>query len=321
MNEYQPIIEKLESETLDIYLKQCMKIVQEDGMALQFIKDQTVDICSEAVKQNCMALRFVDTELLKEIYVDMYIDIYYDICTLAVTNSWKAMLYVRQSVLPTDKYLQLCMIGVQQDADTLCLIDEDIITKEIYMEAVKQCGTIIDIIKPEMITMELCMEAVKQNSYVLKLLPKHIKNDKDMYKQLYEIAKIHDLDAHYYIDQNLDNSTFMKITKFDDNGQTMLYIKTDLSPINYIKRKYGKEVAFVDDFKNINDLDLNKYYLVIEKNPIHETYLYVFTVETRQKVIPGWLGTSYGSSTVEERHPKMIYEYEIMEFITDNIVE
>ncbi len=36
----------------------CLEVVNQDGYALQFVKEQTTEICLEAVRQNGYALRY-----------------------------------------------------------------------------------------------------------------------------------------------------------------------------------------------------------------------------------------------------------------------
>ena len=45
--------------------KQILKKVRENGMALEFVKDQTEEICREAVHQNPNALQYVKNKTLE----------------------------------------------------------------------------------------------------------------------------------------------------------------------------------------------------------------------------------------------------------------
>ena len=42
--------------------KYCLEAVKEDGLALGFVKNQTIDICLQAVKQKGRAFRFVKNQ-------------------------------------------------------------------------------------------------------------------------------------------------------------------------------------------------------------------------------------------------------------------
>ena len=50
----------------------CLAAVQNDGYALQFVKEQTPEICLAAVKQNGLALQFVPYILLDELNLYIY---------------------------------------------------------------------------------------------------------------------------------------------------------------------------------------------------------------------------------------------------------
>ena len=43
----------------------CIEAVKQDGYALQYVKEQTQEICIEAVKQDGYALEFVDKSIFK----------------------------------------------------------------------------------------------------------------------------------------------------------------------------------------------------------------------------------------------------------------
>jgi hypothetical protein len=44
----------------------CLEAVKQDGHALQYVKDQTPEICLEAVKQDGHALQYVDKSIFSE---------------------------------------------------------------------------------------------------------------------------------------------------------------------------------------------------------------------------------------------------------------
>ena len=49
-----------ESDIVNIPANEALEAVKQDGYALQYVKDQTKDICLEAVKRNSNALQFID---------------------------------------------------------------------------------------------------------------------------------------------------------------------------------------------------------------------------------------------------------------------
>ena len=61
--------------------KEALEAVKENGYALRFVKNQTLEICLEAVKQNGDALRYVNNQTL-------------EICLEAVKQDGDALRYV-----------------------------------------------------------------------------------------------------------------------------------------------------------------------------------------------------------------------------------
>ena len=86
-------------------------------MALQFVKDQTNEICMEAVKQNGRALEFVK-EQTNEIYME------------AVKQNGRALEFVKEQTN------EICMEAVKQNGCALEFVKDQ--THEICMEAVKK---------------------------------------------------------------------------------------------------------------------------------------------------------------------------------------
>ncbi|MDR1984220.1 MAG: DUF4116 domain-containing protein [Prevotellaceae bacterium] len=119
--------------------------VKENGLALEFVKEQTPEICMEAVKQNGWALKYV-----KEQTPEM--------CMEAVKESGFALDYVKEQTP------EICMEAVKQNGLALHYVKEQ--TPEIDMAAVKESGFALDYVKEQ--TPEICMEAVKQNGWALK---------------------------------------------------------------------------------------------------------------------------------------------------------
>ena len=51
---------------LQRFPKVCLEVVNLDGLMLEFIKDQTIEMCLDAVTQNKKALKFVDQDIFKK---------------------------------------------------------------------------------------------------------------------------------------------------------------------------------------------------------------------------------------------------------------
>ena len=55
------------SEKKNLQGKEAMEAVKQDGLALQYVKEQTEAICIEAVKQNGYALQYVDSRFFENV--------------------------------------------------------------------------------------------------------------------------------------------------------------------------------------------------------------------------------------------------------------
>jgi hypothetical protein len=125
--------------------KKDLEAVKQDGNALQFVQNQTTEICLEAVKQNGNVLRHVQNQTP-------------ELCLEAVKQNGNALNYV-QNQTP-----ELCLEAVKQDGYALKFVQNQ--TTEICLEAVKQNGHALQFEQTQ--TPELCLEAVKQNGNALQ---------------------------------------------------------------------------------------------------------------------------------------------------------
>ena len=73
----------------------CIEAVKNNGMALEFVCNQTENICIEAVKNNGMALEFVGEQTE-------------NICIEAVKNNWHLLRYVKEQTEA------ICLVAVRQ---------------------------------------------------------------------------------------------------------------------------------------------------------------------------------------------------------------
>lgn len=70
---------------IDAYLT-CINVIKQNGYALQFVEEQTPEICLAAVQQNGFALQFVEEQTS-------------EICLTAVRQNITALLFVEDSEL------------------------------------------------------------------------------------------------------------------------------------------------------------------------------------------------------------------------------
>ena len=87
------------SATLTLSGEAALKRVSYDGDALQYVKEQTADICLKAVEKNAYALRYVKEQTV-------------DICLKAVKKNAYALRYVNLDVFEDDDVAEIPMVPV-----------------------------------------------------------------------------------------------------------------------------------------------------------------------------------------------------------------
>ena len=129
----------------------CKDILKECGAALQYIKNQTVELCEIAVLQNGSALEYVNKEFKT-----------YRICKMAVCQNRHALQYVDPE-LQTEK---ICEIALLQKEDVF----EHIHKKSLKLceIAILQKGSIIDLIDDQ--TAHLCELAVYKDGNAIQYI-------------------------------------------------------------------------------------------------------------------------------------------------------
>ena len=154
--------------------------VEEDGMAIQRVRDKTRDLCLAAVKQNGVALLYVPKGLRED----------YDICLAAVKQNGSVLPLVpdkfKQELAMTAvekdglalQYVQhqthdLCMAAINQNAHALRYVKDP--TIDLCLAAVKKEGWVLGFVPKRLRTLEICMEAVNQNKTVLGEVPDDIR--------------------------------------------------------------------------------------------------------------------------------------------------
>lgn len=129
-----------------------INIFRKDPRALQFIKNQTEELCKEAVKRYGMYLSYIDNPTE-------------EVCRLAVKQDGLALQFVKKQ---TD---EICALAVQQTGQALSYVKNQ--TEGICKLAVAKYGYGLEHVKVQ--TEEICKLAVSQNSYALKFVNNEFK--------------------------------------------------------------------------------------------------------------------------------------------------
>ena len=152
----------------------CKIAVQQDGLALRYVKEQTEEICLLAVQQNMAAIHTVEyrcsgpftreeagVAVTYKVITDQnnpLCGMTYDWVKEAIWKDWSIIEYVDDQ---TDK---LCKIAVQRDWCALQYVKNQ--TEELCKLAVKQNGYALQFVKNQ--TPEICKLAVQQYGYALQ---------------------------------------------------------------------------------------------------------------------------------------------------------
>ena len=81
---------------------QSLEAVQKDGWALEYVKEQTPEICLAAVRQNVWALNWVKEQTP-------------EICLVAVQQCGLALMSIKEQTP------EICLAAIQQDIRLVCL--------------------------------------------------------------------------------------------------------------------------------------------------------------------------------------------------------
>lgn len=136
----------------------CLYLIEQDGMNLRFIKNQTPELCILAVQQKWKALQYVHNQNPM-------------LCMIALRQCFEALQYIK------DQTVELCKFAVEQDLMALMYVHD--ITPELYKMCEKENFNILRYIKEKQ-PKQLCEFALKRNGLLLEFVN----------KQDYELCKI-----------------------------------------------------------------------------------------------------------------------------------
>ena len=200
----------------------CLSAVKNNGYALQYVKEQTGEICLSAVKQNGNALQYV-----KEQTEEM--------CLEAVKNDWHAFLYVKEQ------------------------------TEEICLEVVKENPLLLDYMEnvTELIGYTALKNAIrmKLEDYEIKLVFNYIENKTN---KIYKLAFEYDYSLLGLI-ENQDERMCLELIK--EKPQALMYVKRQKEKIciealkNAIKNK-------AKVFEVESEIYINEYGFIQEREYI-----------------------------------------------------
>ena len=131
----------------DVFDDFWINILQKDGCALYYVKEQTEKICKLAIQYDARALKYAKEQTE-------------EICKLAVQQNGTAILYVKNQTE------ELCKLAVQTDGYALQYVKNQ--TEELCKLAVQQNGTALQFVKEQ--TAEICILAIQQSILALQFM-------------------------------------------------------------------------------------------------------------------------------------------------------
>jgi len=110
LQEFLKAVGGKESDIISYSGQKAMAAVKQNGYSLQYVKEQTPEICMAAVKQDGDSLRYVKEQTP-------------EICMAAVKQNGDSLRYVKEQTP------EICMAAVKQDGDSLQYVKEQIFSK------------------------------------------------------------------------------------------------------------------------------------------------------------------------------------------------
>ena len=213
--------------------KQYLETIKQHKIAIDYVKEQTEEMCLEGVKQNGIALKFVKEQTE-------------EICLEAVKGHALSLRYVKE---PTKEiYLE----AVKQNGYNLGLIKEP--TEEMCLIAVKQYGEIIKKVKNK--TPELCFYAFLNDYSLLEF--KYIKkgidefiNNQSLKNIIFSLKEFENTNKSFY---KLDIESFIYLKDYLLKQNNNKYILDDSIDVEILKdiALSNNELIIVDTESIIN---------------------------------------------------------------------
>ncbi len=226
--------------------------------SLQYITNQTDNICMTAVKKNGSMLQYVTNKT-------------YEICVEAVKNVGYALLFVE------NPGPELCLMGVKTCGMMLKFIENQ--TYEMCLEGVKNDGVSLKYAKFQ--SEEICIEAIKQTYNAFEYVREQTE---EMCKMIAHKRGYFELIKHITKDicvEAVKRSPYALAhipDEFLDNNMLMNAIKNDSSVLKYIKKEHQTKEICLEAIKiHLETLEYvhNKEYVydevinIFNKNPMH----------------------------------------------------
>jgi hypothetical protein len=288
--EIKDIISKIKSDYIDLsdqnniqnilnaHIKITLAYVHEYAPALQFVKEQTEEICIAALTGYTADEAF---EYIKEFTPRMYLE--------AVKHFGSHIQFVKKHTpkfwnkpLPDGtliSYKDICLEAVKQNGNALQYISGEDQTYEICLEAIRKNGEMLEFVKDP--TPLMCVEAVCKYGGAIQFIPNFNIDTWDTmllengeYTTYHKVCMIAVKDAAWalqFIEEQTNNICLMAVRK---NGEMLKYCKKQ-KPFICLEavRNTKKAIKHIRNFTyelSIKIIEINPSYVELLPNVTHE---------------------------------------------------
>ena len=152
----------------------CLEAIKQDYTNYNFVKNKSYEFNLLAIKQNGSILQFIDKDMQKE-----------DLCLEAVKYNGLNLKHINEKMQTEE----ICLEALKENTHAFQYIKNK--SESMCLKAVKINGLILEYIQPEMQTYQICLEAFKQNkdaikyineSYRDKIFEYEFKTDKNVFQ-------------------------------------------------------------------------------------------------------------------------------------------
>ena len=185
VEKYPYVIQFIENQTFDV----CSKAIHKNYHVIRYVRDQTPVLCWHALKETAYAFSYIKNPTK-------------DMCMYSILTPGPDEYERYENLLSKEEYRQLALISVSRDGLRLEYADNQ--TEEICLEAVRQNGKALKYVINQ--TKEICLEAVKENGKALKYVRDWKRED---YLEIAMVAVKENGLALRYIDCMIDEANDM----------------------------------------------------------------------------------------------------------------
>jgi len=205
--------------------------VKYDGMLLDLVKNQTPQICYEAIKQNYLAVQFMN--IRSPISLNLYI--------LAIKSNYNALKYINPEY---SKYDKLCAIAIQVNPYSIKYIPPEKQTKEICLAIVKKKASSIKYIKNKEIYIDMFTLAIDIDPKVVKYLRHALCKNRDNFANIFIHAVKKGASLEY-----VDEFNMKKLGKDKYRSVCVEALNINTNNAKYVKNTYISENPILKSIK------------------------------------------------------------------------